>query len=342
VVPGGMPPGRTKHVATAGALLVAACGLTSCTGHPPSTLEPDGPKASDVATSWWLLFAVAAFVCLVVFALAIIPLVRRRRATADPDNAGLRFVGIFGVAIPSVVFAGVFALGLVDLNDTSSPPSPPRVTIDVVAHQWWWEFRYTGSGSGADTVTANDVHVPVGVPVQLRLSTADVIHSFWVPQLTPKTDLIPKKVNTTWLTVSKPGTYRGECAEYCGVEHAYMDFQLVAESSTDFSAWLARQEQPAAQPTTALAKQGMSLVTTTTCASCHTVRGTAADGDLGPDLTHVGSRPRLGGGVISNDASHLASWVDNPQRIKPGVRMPPQPLSESETKAVVAYLEGLK
>jgi len=336
-----MHPGPTNHVVRVRVVvivvLVGSC-LTGCTGHSPSTLEPDGPKAHDVATSWWLLFAVAAIVCVAVIGLAILPLVMRRRATADPDNQGLRFVGVFGVAIPAVILAGVFGLGLVDLSRTSSPPSPTQVTIDVIGHQWWWEFRYAGS----DAVTANEVHVPVGVPVELRLSTDDVIHSFWVPQLTPKTDLIPKKVNTTWLTVSKPGTYRGECAEYCGMEHAYMDFQLVAETASDYRTWLSQQGQTAAQPTSELARRGMSLVTTTTCASCHTVRGTAADGDVGPDLTHVGSRSRLGGGIISNDPDHLAAWVDNPQRIKLGVKMPPQPLSASETQAVVAYLEGLR
>jgi len=312
--------------------------LTGCTRRTPSTLKTDGPRAAEIAGSWWLLFSVAAAMCLLVFALAILPLVLRRRATADPDNQRLHFVGIFGVAMPAVILAGVFALSLRDLADTSSPPGPTHVTIDVVGHQWWWEFRYAGSTA----VTANELHVPVGVPVELRLSTADVIHSFWVPQLAPKTDLIPKKVNTTWLTVSRPGTFEGECAEYCGMEHAFMHFQLVAESSADFSAWLQHQASPAGTPTTALARQGMTLVTTTTCASCHTVRGTPADGGVGPDLTHVGSRPRLGGGVISNDASHLAAWVDNPQRIKPAVGMPPQPLDRSETRAVVAYLEGLK
>ena len=320
------------------ALAPLAIGASGCTGHPPSTLEPSGPRASDVTSSWWLLFSVAALVCLAVIVLAVLPLVLRRRATAEPDNPRLHFVGVFGVAMPAVILAGVFALALRDLVDESSPPTPTRVTVDVVGHQWWWEFRYAGT----EAVTANELHVPVGVPVELRLRTADVIHSFWVPQVTPKTDLIPKKINTTWLTVSKPGTYQGECAEYCGAEHAFMHFQLVAESTSDFRAWLQQQGRPASAPTSALAERGRSLVTTTTCASCHTVRGTSADGHVGPDLTHVGSRSRLGGGVISNDASHLAAWVDNPQRIKPGIKMPPQPLDRAETRAVVAYLEGLK
>ena len=336
-----MSAGRITYVVAPGALLLTASLLTACNAPTPSTLEPDGPKASQVATSWWLLFAVAAAVCVIVIALAIIPLAVRRRAHADPDNQGMRFVGIFGVAIPAVIFGGVFALGLRDLSSSASPPSPTQVTIDVVAHQWWWEFRYEGSG-GTTAVSANEVHVPVGVPVELRLSTDDVIHSFWVPKLTPKTDLIPKKVNTTWLTASKPGVYRGECAEYCGVEHAYMDFALVAQSSSDYRAWVAKQDQPAATPTSALARRGMSLVTTTTCASCHTVRGTPAVGQVGPDLTHVGSRPRIGGQIISNTPQHLASWIDDPQLIKPGAKMPPQPLSPSETQAIVAYLEGLK
>jgi cytochrome c oxidase subunit II len=335
-----MQLGRARCLLASALLLLGGGALTSCGGggRTPSTLDPEGPKASEIAGSWWLLFAVASLICVLVIVLAILPLLIRRRAKATPDNPRMQFVGILGVAMPAVILAAVFALSLRDLSDSSSPPSPTSVTIDVIGHQWWWEFRYAGS----QAVTANDLHVPVGVPVELRLQTADVIHSFWVPQITQKTDLIPKKVNTTWMTVSKPGTYRGECAEYCGMEHAYMDFQVVAQSTQDFQAWVAQQARPATAPASATARQGMSLVTTTTCASCHTVRGTPADGDLGPDLTHVGSRDRLGGGVISNTSEHLAEWVDNPQRIKPGVRMPPQPLDSAETRAVVAYLEGLR
>jgi cytochrome c oxidase subunit 2 len=326
---------------TAGAIVLGtllASSLGGCAARSPSTLAPDGPKAHDVAASWWLLFSVAGLVCLIVIALALLPLFLRRRARSDPDNQGLRFVGVFGVAIPSVVFCGVFALGVRDLVTDQAPSSPTQLTVDVIGHQWWWEVRYAGTSA----VTANEIHVPVGVPVELRLSTADVIHSFWLPKLMPKVDLIPKKVNTTWLTVSKAGTYRGECAEYCGMEHAHMDFEVVAQSTSDFRAWLAGQGTSAATPTSALARQGMSLVTTTTCASCHTVRGTPAQGDVGPDLTHVASRSRIGGGVIRNDPTNLGAWVDNPQRVKPGAKMPPQPLTRSETQAVVAYLEGLK
>jgi cytochrome c oxidase subunit 2 len=328
----------TRYAAKVGAAVLAGAALTGCAERSPSTLAPDGPKARLVTQSWWLLFAVAALVCLIVIVMAILPLLIRRRARADPDNQRLRFVVVFGVAIPSTVFSGVFALSLADLVHVSSPPQPTAMTIDVIGHQWWWEFRYAGTSA----VTANELHVPVGVPVELRLSTDDVIHSFWVPKLTPKTDVIPKKVNTTWLTASEPGTYRGECAEYCGLQHAHMDFELVAESSADFRAWLAHQSAPASQPTSALARQGMQLVTTTTCASCHTIRGTPAEAHIGPDLTHVASYGQLGGGVIRNDPTDLASWVDDPQLVKPGVKMPPQPLTGAETRAVVAYLEGLK
>jgi cytochrome c oxidase subunit 2 len=332
------PAGLVRALAPTAACLVAVGALGGCGGRSPSTLAGDGPKGSDVATAWWLLFTVAAVMCVVVIVMAVLPLVLRRQSRADADNARLRFVGVWGVAMPGVILAAVFALSLRTLTQTSSPPTPPRVTIDVIGHQWWWEFRYAGTSA----VTANEVHVPVGVPVELRLSTADVIHSFWVPQLSPKTDLIPKKVNTTWLTASRPGTFRGECAEFCGAEHGFMDFRVVAEPQSRFRSWLDAQAQPATTPTSSLARRGMSLVTTTTCASCHTVRGTPADGRVGPDLTHVGSRPRLGGGVISNTPEHLAAWIANPQLIKPGIRMPPQPLDPAELRAVVAYLEGLR
>lgn len=320
------------------ALLVAASAVVGCDARSPSTLAPSGPRSDFTTLAWWLLFSVAAFVCVVIIALTVLAGVFRRRTTKVRTGEGRKFVLVLGVIIPSCVFAGVFALGIFGLVAQSQPPHKPGLTIDVVGHQWWWEVHYEGT----DAVTANDIHVPVGTPVQLRLRTADVIHSFWVPQVMPKTDLLPRRINKTWLTVDHPGVFRGECAEYCGVQHAHMDFRLVAESRSKFQSWLQQQERTAATPTTSSERHGEQVFTSMSCATCHTIRGTSADGHVGPDLTHVGSRPMLAAGLIPNDTGHMSGWIANSQAVKPGNLMPPQHLSPSDLHDVVAYLQSLK
>jgi cytochrome c oxidase subunit 2 len=312
---------------------VAGCGADS-----PSTLSPSGPKAGFVTWAWWLLFAVAAFVCVVVIAMAVLAVVFRRRAKKVHQGEAKKFVMVFGVVLPALVLSATFALSVSGLAENAEPPSPTRLTIEVTGHQWWWEVHYAGT----EAVTANEIHVPVGTPVRLRLQTADVIHSFWVPELMPKVDLLPKRVNQTWLTVDRPGTYRGQCAEYCGLQHAHMAFSVVAQPRTQFRAWLAREASDARPPSDPEQRRGQEVVTTSTCATCHTVRGTEADGDVGPDLTHVGSRERLASGAIPNDRGHMSGWIANSQTVKPGNKMPPQPLSPDDLHAVVSYLQSLK
>ena len=317
----------------AGAVLLGGCG-----GGAPSALDPNGPKAEDVTVSWWILFSVAAFVCVLVIAAAILAPVLRRRVRSVDQSDGKRFVLVLGIVLPSIVLAATFALSVTDIARSADPPKKAALTIEVIGHQWWWEVRYPGQGA----VTANEVHVPVGTPVHLRLRTADVIHSFWVPQVMPKRDLLPKRVNETWLSVSHAGTYRGECAEYCGVEHAYMDFAVVAQPRAQFRSWVRQQADVAATPAKAQARLGRDVFTSSTCATCHTIRGTSAHGHVGPDLTHVGSRARLAAGAIPNDFGHMAGWVANSQTVKPGNKMPPQHLSPDDLRAVVTYLQGLK
>jgi cytochrome c oxidase subunit 2 len=314
------------------------CTLVAGCGRSPSTLTPEGTKA-DVATwSWWLLFAVAAAVCLIVIAMTVLAAVFRRGQKPVRTGDGKKYVLVLGVILPSIVFAGVFALSITGIVKTASPPSKTHITIEVIGHQWWWEFRYNGTKA----VIADELHVPVGTPVRLRLKTDDVIHSFWIPQITPKMDLIPRRENQTWLSVAKAGSYTGECAEYCGLQHAHMQFTLVAQPPGDFQQWLDRQSQDAGTPTTASVRRGENVFTTSTCATCHTIRGTSADGTLGPDLTHVGSRGRLAGGAIPNDAGHMAGWIANSQSIKPGNKMPPQHLPPRDLDDVVAYLQQLE
>jgi len=302
-----------------------------------STFSPVGPKSDFTTTAWWILFAVAAFVCVVVIALAVGAVVARRRATVHGGEAK-GIVLTFGVVIPALVLAATFALSIVGIAKVAKPSRPAAITIDVVGHQWWWEVRYPDSGA----VTANEIHVPVGTPVELRLTSADVIHSFWVPAVMPKLDLIPGHTNDTWLTVDDAGTYRGQCAEYCGVQHAHMAFSVVAQPEADFRSWLQGQSSPARTPTTAAQKKGYDVFTSGSCATCHTVRGTPADGQVGPDLTHLATRAKLAAETIPNDRGHLGGWIANSQQIKPGNKMPPQPLSPRDLTAVIAYLESLE
>jgi cytochrome c oxidase subunit 2 len=247
----------------------------------------------------------------------------------------------FGVILPALVFCATFALGVIGLQKTAEPDGDPGATIEVIGHQWWWEVRYD-DGTGNEVVTANEIHVPVGTPVELRLRTADVIHSFWVPELMPKTDLLPDRINRTWLTADEPGTYRGQCAEYCGLQHAHMAFSVVAEPRADYEKWLTEQAADADAPLGEEEQRGLEVFTSTACATCHTIRGTGADGDVGPDLTHVGSRDRIAAGALPNDTGHMAGWVANSQTVKPGNLMPPQRLSPDDLRAVVAYLQSLE
>jgi cytochrome c oxidase subunit 2 len=304
-------------------------------GH--STLVPVGPKSEFTTVAWWLLFAVAAFVCVVVIALVIGAAVFRRRARRVSNTEARGFVLTFGVVIPALVFAATFALSVVGIAKQANPSRPAALHISVIGHEWWWEVRYPGGA-----VTANEIHVPVGQPVDVRLTTADVIHSFWVPEVMPKMDMIPGHTNDTWFTIDKAGTYRGQCAEYCGIEHAHMAFEVVAQPQADFTTWLDGQQQDAATPTSAEAKRGYDVLTNGTCATCHTVRGTSADGKVGPDLTHVASRSTIGALTVPNDRGNLAGWIANSQQLKPGNKMPPQPLSPADLNAVVSYLETLR
>jgi cytochrome c oxidase subunit II len=229
-------------------------------------------------------------------------------------------------------------VGLRDLNALARPPGRPALTVEVIGHQWWWEVRYPDR---AGAVTANELHMPVGQPVRVRLRTADVQHSFWVPRLMPKMDLIAGRENQTWLRTDQAGTYRGQCAEYCGLQHAFMSLVVLAQPAAAFDAWLADLARPAATAVTGAQRRGRAVFERSACASCHTVRGTAAHGTLGPDLTRVGSRWSIGSGAAPNDAEHLRAWITNPQRLKPGNRMPPQPVSTEDFPDLIAYLRSL-
>jgi len=316
--------------------------LTSCAtsgGQAPSLLDPHGPAADRVALLIWVLFSIAGTVCVLVLLFLLWALFRRHSQENRPFNEN-RVIVVAGVIIPAVILFIVFGLALATTSYLSSPATTPRLTVNVVAHQWWWEVQYPGQGFA----TANELHIPVGQSVLVKLTSADVQHDFWVPQLNDKMDIYPGKTNTTWLQASSAGTYRGECAEFCGPEHALMNFMVVADPPAQFETWLAAQAAPAAQPVneSADALKGYQVFIGSSCSYCHAIKGTNAAGNYAPDLTHLASRQTLAAGTLPNTRGNLGGWIANTQGIKPGNRMPAYPLDAQNMQYLLDYLESLK
>jgi cytochrome c oxidase subunit II len=245
-----------------------------------------------------------------------------------------------GIVLPIVLLSVLFAVSDLFVIRTTQAPAAnaTRLTVLVTGHQWWWEVQYPGTGA----VTANEIHIPVRTPVRLEVRTADVIHSFWVPELNRKIDTIPGKTNAIELYAGAAGRYRGQCSEFCGLQHAHMGVAVIADPPAVFRSWLERQSEPAAAPANAQATSGHHLFLDGSCSSCHAIRGTSADADVGPDLTHVADRQTLAALTIPNTRGDLAEWIRNSQHVKPGNLMPNLRLRDEQLRAVVAYLEGLK
>jgi len=256
----------------------------------------------------------------------------------EPVAQGL--VLVFGIGIPLITLVALFAVADVYLVGQTAPP-PPRttaMTVDVIGHQWWWEVRYPGTAA----VTANEIHIPVDTRVDVVATTADVIHSFWVPQLARKIDMVPGRSNRVLLYASRPGRYRGQCAEFCGLQHANMSILVVAQPPAAFRSWLADMAAPAPAAATRSERLGEQLFLTSQCASCHQLRGTSARGLIGPDLSHLATRSTLAALTIPNTMTALEQWIADPQAIKPGNRMPDLGLPHSEVAEIAAYLKSLR
>jgi len=279
---------------------------------------------------------VASVGLLILFAVA--PARRRKgQAEGEPPWAHRLMLG-GGVVFPVIVLSILWVLTLRDMSALSSPASPPRLRIEVIGHQWWWEVRYPQKG----IVTANDIHIPTGQPVRVLLTTFDVNHSFWVPQLTGKTDLIAGKPNTTWIEADNPGVYRGQCAEYCGLQHANMIFDVVAQRPADYQVWVTRQQQGAPPAATTDLLHGEQVFLSQPCVACHTVRGTPARGTVGPDLTDFGDRLSIGAGAVPNTPGYLGGWIIDSQGVKPGNKMPPIELPAQDLQDLIAWLESMR
>jgi cytochrome c oxidase subunit 2 len=319
----------------------ATVPLAGVGAQPPSVLDPRGPRAADIAQLWWIMLVLAVAIFAIVMVLLLIALFRPRRdedaASAGPPG-GRFYIPVAGIALPAIILIALFALTLRSLGTQGAPAAAGDLTVEVVGHQWWWEARYPGQ----DVVSANEIHIPAGEPVRMLLTSSDVIHSFWVPELAGKLDLIPGQVNEFWLEADAPGVYFGECAEFCGIQHARMAFHVVADAPREFASWLEAQRQPAAEPPAdSLIAQGQGVLLSSGCIQCHTVKGTQATGQLGPDLTHLSSRRAIAAGTLDNTVGNLAAWVADPQAIKPGAKMPPTPLDADELQALIAYLQSL-
>lgn len=331
-------PAYGIRVATGVVILLC---LGGCSDGAPSVLDPRSASAARIADLWWWMLGVSSVVLLVVVGMIAYAIVRGRRRTEEEARGrvpwGEPFIIIAGIVVSGIVLLVFFVVSLQTMRALAEPSEDPELTIEVVAHDWWWEARYPNGG-----VTANEIHIPAGEPVRLELTTADVIHSFWVPQLGPKMDMIPGRTNELVLEADDPGRYRGQCAEYCGLQHANMILFVVAQEPDAFDDWMDHEAQPAEEPTSDLSRRGREVFLGSTCAACHTIRGTPAEGALGPDLTHLASRETLAAGVLENDAGNLTLWIEAPQSVKPGATMPPTELSSDELGALVAYLSGLE
>jgi cytochrome c oxidase subunit II len=325
----------------AGVVLVALAG---CGGNGQSTLDPHSSQARDISTLWWWMFGVAAVVFAGAVGLLVIAWLRRRKqgfpVVGQREGLNLVMVVLFGIFIPISALVALFIVAnLVVMPRTDAPAaSGTAMTIRITGKQWFWIVRYPGTSA----VTANELHIPVRTRINVVADTADVIHSFWVPELNRKIDTIPGRRNRILLYADHPGRYRGQCAEFCGLQHAHMGMYVYAESPARFRAWLANQTKPRRQPATGGERSGEQVFLSHQCASCHTIRGTSAQGTVGPDLTHVASRTTLAALTIPNTKGYLGGWILDPQHVKPGNRMPGLKLSGPEVQDLLAYLQSLK
>jgi cytochrome c oxidase subunit 2 len=325
--------------------------LAGCSGI-QTALDPAGGGAEIIHRMWLLLFWVCAAVWVLVL-LALFWAIVRRRGIHDPATAPepapeprteRRIGGVVGIAIAATV---VILIGLTVASYSAgrglfSENGDGAVSIEVVGHQWWWEVKYLAAEPSQSFVGANEIHLPVGETVRIILRADDVIHSLWIPNLNGKKDLIPGQANVLYVSADRPGTFRGQCAEFCGVQHAHMALFVVAEPKEDFAAWEERQRQPARQPQNAEEQRGQQVFLGGPCVMCHTIQGTIAGATTGPDLTHLASRLSIGAGRLPNTRGHLGGWVLDPQTPKPGNRMPPNPLPPDEFQVLLSYLDSLE
>jgi len=331
-------------------LAVALC-VSSCGGI-QNAINPAGPNAANISRLWWLMFIVCSIVFVLVMIAVLLSLRKRTTEAADrvpiieppAESERRRRNVVISLTTITIVILFVFLIASYSSGRSLRLNDPMRngLSIELTGHQWWWEVRYNDVDASNIFTTANEIHIPVGVPVLFSLRGADVIHSFWVPNLAGKKDLIPGKINTIWIQADKPGVYRGQCAEYCGLQHAKMALWIVAEPQEQFNAWRQNQTQEAVAAASDAQKRGQQVFFSSTCVMCHAINGTPAGSNIGPNLTHVGSRHMIGAATLANTRDHLAQWIKDSQTFKPGNKMPQNNLSDADLQALVEYLQSLQ
>ena len=345
------PSGMRRYFGVIALGLVASALLSAC-GTSPSVLSPSGPIADKEAWIFWFILVVATIIFVGVTSVLLYSVFRFRDRPGAPEARqfhGNTTLEIVWTIVPSLLLFVILAVTVGTMFAIASPPTPATITVNAIGHQWWWEFQYPDS----KVVTADELHVPVGAVVHVNLISDNVIHSFWIPQLAGKTDVIPGHDNSMWFQATATGQYRGECAEFCGTQHAHMDFVVVVQPMADYTTWIAQQQSGAAKPLANTPEAaGQHVFLTSGCVSCHVISGVANIGKvhIGPDLTHFGSRLWIAGGVLDNNPQNLQDWILHAQTVKSGVDMPSfdgsspgtQALSSVQINELVAYLESLK
>lgn len=324
-------------------LILGLIPLAGCTGA-QSALDAHGQSAILLKTLIIGIVVVCTLVWLTVMAVLLRGLLRRRDETKADDaqrDRRMRAVIVAAVAATVVIISGLTVASFYATRGIA-PAAEAEVTIRVRAQQWWWQFIYEDGDPARSFQTANEIHIPVGRTVSVSLESVDVIHSFWVPSLAGKMDLIPGRENVLTLRAEHPGIYRGQCAEFCGLQHSHMAFVVIADEEQDYLRWEASQRAVALNPLDAEVIAGRDVFMRRQCSACHTIRGTQAKGATGPDLTHVGSRRTIGAGLLETSRGSLAAWIADPQTLKPGNNMPLVPLSAEELRQISAYMESLK
>lgn len=332
------------HLRGAATMLAAivAMALAGCGGpFPQSALDPGSDFAWKLQGLFENIFLWAMVVFVVVEGALLVAIFkfRERPGRAAPRAVhGNTLLEISWTLAPALILVLIAIPTIRTVWDVDRPPRTEALVVEAIGHQWWWEFRYPDLG----IVTANELHVPVGQTIDVRLTSADVIHSFWFPRIGGKRDAIPGHENQVWFTVDSAGVYLGQCAEFCGLSHALMKMELVAEEPARFEAWVERQRSDALVADSALFTEGSQAFLQSGCIACHKIRGTVAQGVLGPELTHVGSRRRIAAGILDNTAENLFRWISDPQGVKPGALMVVPELDEATIERLVLYLQSLQ
>ncbi|MCK1387617.1 cytochrome c oxidase subunit II [Bradyrhizobium sp. 21] len=327
-------------------VLSATWLLAGCSGR-QSALDPQGLQSEQIRQTLFVFLVVATIIWIAVVFVLSMGMLRRKREAAQPlglheefEERSGRVILMLGLAT-TVVVLGLSVVSYAGQR-TVFAKSENALTLKIIGHQWWWEVHYEGDSPDKTFATANEIRIPTGQPVKVELESADVIHSFWVPSLTGKMDLITGQKNELQFTAKKAGVYRGQCAEFCGLQHAHMAFAVIALPPDEFGRWRDHENQSASSPPDQLGRQGEALFRARGCALCHNISGTPAGGQMGPDLTHIGSRTTIAAGTLPNTPATLGAWIADPQHIKPGNLMPQMPLQSGELIAILHYLEQLK